>query len=163
MDDQRETLVAWLNDAYGVERNLMQSLQQQIDALEDWPEIHARLTQHLNETDHHATLLKQCLDELSSGPSTAKAVMGMAAGMVSAMINNMSSDQVIKNLLADYSMEHLEIASYRALIEAAEQLNEPSVRMACEEILADEEAMAEWILGHLPAVIRRELAELVGT
>ena len=54
----------------------------------------------------------------------------------------------------DSSAENMEIASYRAIIEAADQLGESEVARVCRQIMADEERMAEWLRDNLPILVR---------
>ena len=52
---------------------------------------------------------------------------------------------MIKGSLASYTFEHMEIASYRILIAAAEQLADGETVAVCTENLRQEEAMANWL------------------
>jgi len=161
MTKQRDTLVAWLNDAYAMERNLHQSLQQQIARAEDYPAIKAQLQAHLAQTRDHENIVQECLESLGERASTTKGLTGAAAGFASAMMNSLADDSIVKNLLTNYSMEHLEIASYRSLIEAANLLGEQQVATACTAILKQEQDMAAWIERELPHIIRTHLAQPV--
>lgn len=157
--NSRDTLVAWLNDAYGMEQNLIQSLQTQISGADDYPDIKARLEMHLAETRAHEELVRQCLESMGSSPSTVKAAMGMFSGMMSGMMNKMSNDEMVKNCLADFAMEHMEIASYTSLITAAEALGEPYIVNVCRQILQEEESMAQWLLEQIPRVTHAHLSQ----
>lgn len=70
--------------------------------------------------------------------------MGQAVGGMTA------SDEIIKGAMAGYVFECFEIASYTTLIAAAQSAGESEVAHVCGEILVQEEAMAEWLLEHLP-------------
>jgi ferritin-like metal-binding protein YciE len=50
-------------------------------------------------------------------------------------------------------MEHFEIACYRGLITAAEELGEGRVADTCRRILRDEEQMAAWLQEQVPTVV----------
>jgi hypothetical protein len=52
-------------------------------------------------------------------------------------------DEVVKGSLAGYTFEHMEIASYKILIAAAEAAGETEVVAVCQANLAEEVAMAE--------------------
>src|SRR5690625_3636481 len=69
-----------------------------------------------------------------------------------ALMNAASDDEVVKNAIGSYSFEHFEIASYRALIAAAEVAGEEYIAEVCRNILAEEEAMAQWVEQKLPTV-----------
>jgi ferritin-like metal-binding protein YciE len=75
----------------------------------------------------------------------------------------MFRDELMKNALMDYAAEHLEIASYRALIAAAEELGHRDIAVICRSILAEEEAMAEWLAEQVPVITRLMLEEVART
>ena len=74
-----------------------------------------------------------------------------------AMSGIFMSDEVMKGSIASYTFEHFEIANYKALIAAAEQVGDQQTRGTCEQILRQEEAMASWLSQHLPQVTRQYL------
>jgi ferritin-like metal-binding protein YciE len=53
----------------------------------------------------------------------------------------------------------MEIASYKALIVAADDAGLTSVAQACRSILQDEEQMAAWLDQQLPTIVRATLAQ----
>jgi ferritin-like metal-binding protein YciE len=44
------------------------------------------------------------------------------------------------------------MSSYTTLIAAADAAGDAQTKAACEQILPEEEAMAKWLLEHLPAI-----------
>ena len=156
--DQRETLVAWLNDAYAMERAVAQMLQRQAQRTDN-AEIRGQLRWHLEETDRHSETVKRCIEQLNGRVSAAKSVMGTAAGFIEGVMSWAPSDATVKNLLADFAAEQFEIASYKALIAAAQSVGENQIADWCQQILCDEERMAHWIEERLPHVTQSYLAE----
>jgi hypothetical protein len=67
------------------------------------------------------------------------------------------SDEVVKGAIAGYVFENVEIATYTILIAAAEQAGDTETQRACEQIIQEERAMAEWLLVHLPSVTKQFL------
>src|SRR3712207_1359949 len=61
---QRSTMIAWLNNAYGMEQNLIQVLEAQVRQAQDRPDIRKRLQDHLDETRRHADTVQRCLGTL---------------------------------------------------------------------------------------------------
>ena len=55
----------------------------------------------------------------------------------------------VKGGIASYAFENFEIASYKALIKAADMASQPEVSQVCKEILQEEIAMADWLSKHL--------------
>jgi ferritin-like metal-binding protein YciE len=150
---RRDTLIDWLNDAYATEQNQIQVLQSHVKDAEDQPAIRSRLESHLAETRRHAEMVDQCIQDLGGSTSTTKSVMGKISGMFAGAGTGAADDEMVKNCLADYSMEHFEIACYRGLITAAEALGEGRVADTCRRILRDEEQMAAWLQEQVPTVV----------
>jgi ferritin-like metal-binding protein YciE len=67
------------------------------------------------------------------------------------------SDEVVKGSISSYVFENLEIASYTSLIAAAEQVGDIETMTACEQILPQEVAMAQWLLDHIPQLTQTYL------
>lgn len=64
-----------------------------------------------------------------------------------------ADDRIIKNVLAEYSTEHFEIASYRAIAQAAMMCGNEEVASLCREIVQEEEQMAETLSRALEGVV----------
>ncbi len=154
MNKDNKQLIGWLNDAYAMERNLETVLEDHARNEKNIPELRIRHERHAAETRRHAELVEECLGLLGERPGVAKTTLGMAMGAVTAAASGMFSDEFVKNLLSDYSSEHLEIASYTSLIAAAEELGHPRIAAICKEILAEEKAMAAWLVEMIPAVTK---------
>lgn len=151
---RRETLIAWLNDAYAMETALVPVLENHAKDAKHLPEVEARDRRHVEETRRHAELVRQCLERLGETPSSAKTALGSLLGGMQAPATGMFEDEVVKNFLTDYATEHFEIASYTALIAAAREADQPEIVAACEQILREEEDMADWIRDRLPGIVQ---------
>jgi ferritin-like metal-binding protein YciE len=68
-------------------------------------------------------------------------------------------DRLVKNALADFATEHLEIAAYTAIIEAARELRDGQTEQICREIIEEEQRMAEWLMQALPEVSQAALRQ----
>jgi ferritin-like metal-binding protein YciE len=153
----REHLVAWLRDAHAMELQSIELLEKQAGRLEHYPELLAKVRAHLAQSHSQAQRVERCLARLGAGPSGAKDLAGKMVGATQQLSGLFAGDEVVKSALADHTFEHYEMASYRVLIAAAEEAGEPEVARICEEILHEEEAMADWLAGHLPELTRRYL------
>ena len=149
--------LAWLNDAYSLEQSLVQVLERHVTDAKDYPQMQARLQQHLDETRRHAELVKSCIERLGSDTSTIKSGMAQIMGAMQGMSTRAAKDELIKNALADYSAEHFEIASYTSLIAAAQALGDQETAQICQQILRDEEAMQTWLVQQIPLITRELL------
>lgn len=155
--DPRETLIGWLNDAYAMEKGLVQVLENHADDVKDRPEMYRKIAQHLEQTKMHAERVRECVERLGGSVSTVKTAMGAVSGFFQGRSTGASPDELVKNALSDYAAEHFEIASYRALITAARLLGENQVVQVCETILRDEQDMAHWLEQNLPNVVQEYL------
>lgn len=63
------------------------------------------------------------------------------------------SDEVVKGSLVSYAFEHFEAAGYRMLIAASKHVGDQNTQRVCEGILAEEEAMAQWLAEHADSVV----------
>lgn len=155
--DPRETLIGWLNDAYAMEKGLVQVLENHANDVKDRPEMYRKIAQHLEQTKMHAERVRECVERLGGSVSTVKTAMGAVSGFFQGRSTGASPDELVKNALSDYAAEHFEIASYRALITAARLLGENQVVQVCETILRDEQDMAHWLEQSLPNVVQEYL------
>ncbi len=152
MHESRDQLINWLNDAAGMEENLVQVLGNQVDDFKDYPQIQQKIQQHLEVTKQHADKVKDSIKQLGGSPSAVKQTMGKVQGMLAGVSTGPAGDEVVKNLLADYAAEHFEIACYTSLIEACNAVGEPQTAEVCRQILVDEEQMAQNCLDAIPIV-----------
>lgn len=149
-----DLILSWLNDAYAMERSIVEVLQRQIPDAKKFPDVQAKIRQHLDATKHHAELDKQCIERLGGSTSALKSGMATLGGAMQGMAAKFADDKLVKAALQDYSTEHMEIASYRALITAAEEAGDQETVRVCQEILRDEEEMAQWLAQNLPTLVR---------
>jgi ferritin-like metal-binding protein YciE len=149
---EREIYISWLTDAYSLETTLISSLENHAKDAADFPELQQGLQMHLQQTRRHADLIKSCIDRQGESTSALKNSLSNIAGQMKNMLDACADDQVTKNTLDDFSAEHLEIASYSALITAAEQLGDVEIARICRQILQDEETAAALVKNQIPVV-----------
>ena len=157
MTVSRENLTTWLRDAYAMENQAIELLEQQVSRLEHYPELRAKVSSHLDELHRQAERVERCLHQLGADTSGLKTAIGKMVGTAQQLSGLFASDEVLKSGIADYAFEHYEIASYKMLIAAAEEAGEHHVGRILEENLREEEAMAAWLARHLPEVTRQYL------
>ena len=148
----QEHLVDWLREAHAMEQQAEKMLKAQAERLEHYPQLRTRIEQHLEETYGQQQLLASCLDRLGSSPSTIKDLSAKLVAFGQGMAGMTVSDEVVKGAMAGYVFEHMEIASYTILIAAAKAAGDLQTQRACEQILPQEVAMAEWLRQHLPEI-----------
>ncbi|MBN4664447.1 ferritin-like domain-containing protein [Pandoraea nosoerga] len=152
MNEAQDHLIDWLRDAYAMEKHAETMLKAQASRLEHYPELKARIEQHIEETIGQQKSLEACLDSMGSSPSTMKDLAGRIGAFGQALGGGLASDEVVKGAMAGYVFENIEIAAYTTLIAAARTCGRDDVRETCEMILPQEVEMARWLLEHLPHV-----------
>lgn len=151
-ENQKTALIAWLRDAHAMELGLVDSLEQQIKEIEGDTPMKIRLQEHLAETQNHAALVKGCLARYNTESSPAKNWGSKMGAALSEFGMNMTEDAKVKAVLGSYSAEHFEIAVYISIKSAALSLGDFETASVCDEIMDDEEDMADWLLEQIPKV-----------
>lgn len=153
--DARDHLLDWLGNAHAMEKQAETLLGTAAKRIEHYPELRARIEQHIEETRGQADMLESRIQSLGGDTSTIKDFMGSAMATFHALGNALQEDEVVKVAGFSYAFEHFEIAQYRTLISAAEAIGDTETARVCSEILKQEEAMAQWCLENLePTVLR---------
>jgi len=155
----REQVTAWLKDAYSMEMGLVPVLENHAKDAKDHPQVQARLQQHAEETRRHADLVKGCIERQGENVSALKTAAGGLIGTMQSVATAPFKDDVVKNALADYAAENFEIACYKALIAAAQQVGDQQTAQVCQQILREDEAMAFWLDQNLPMVVQATIRE----
>ena len=150
MATPQENLLDWLRDAHAMEQQAEKTLKAQSERLENYPQLKARIDEHIEETLGQQQLIDECLTRLGGSASTLKDVGGKLMAFGQAVGGSLMSDEVIKGAMAGYVFENMEVASYTVLIAAAKAAGDAETQAACEKILPQEVAMAQWLLEHLP-------------
>lgn len=149
--------LTWLNNAYAMENDIIKTLQGQIDDAEDFPDMQEKIKMHLKQTEGHAEKVKNIIERMDEDVNAVKSGMASMMGMMKGASMGMMHDKVIKNALADYATEHMEIASYKALIETAKVVGDNESIPVFESILKEEEEMAQILEKEMPMVLKQFL------
>ena len=149
---RKELVIAWLNDAHATELGIAQVLERHVEEAKDHPQMQVGLQRHLEQTRRHAELVKGCVERMGGETSGIKSGMASVMGAVQGMTTKLAKDELIKNTLHDYGTEHFEIACYTSLIAAAENLGDQETVRVCQEILRDDQAMADFLFQQIPLV-----------
>ena len=152
MASQNSLLVSWVKGAYGMELGLAPMLEQQTQRLADDPEFRKNLSQHLSQhlekTRQHASLLRERLSRMGEDVSTIRPIEPITTAL--GHVNGGKPDPARQTELLDYVTETFEVASYRALQSLAEMLGDQETSRVCEQILADEQAISDALSRRLP-------------
>lgn len=155
--ERKDHLISWLNDAYSMELALIPILENHAKDAKNHPELQQRIQRHIEETRHHAELVESCVKRLGEETSTTKNILGSMFGTMQSVATGMFNDELVKNALMDYATENFEIASYNALLIAANELGDQQTAAICREILNDEMNMADFLRNNMPTVVKETL------
>lgn len=150
----QELFATGVRNAHALENQALSIMTPQVRRIEHYPEVAERLREHIEETNQQIRRLDEILDGLDTSASAIKDMATGFAGTMAAMGHSMAGDEILKNSFANYAFEHFEIASYRALIEMAQQAGDQQALPLLQESLQEEIAMAEWAGQNLPDVVQ---------
>lgn len=159
-----EHLLHWLRDAHAMEKQAIESVENQIDRLKNYPELRNWAHDHVESAKRHRELIKQCIERRGGSTSTIKDITMAVVGKFQELTGALMADEVLKNVIGDYSFKNYQIACYKALIAATEEANDPQTKHVCEGILSTEQQLADRLLPYIPQVtreyMRRDAAEV---
>lgn len=158
MEQTRQHYLAWLRDAHAMEEQALTMMQGMAERLENYPQLRTRIQGHIGETREQIAGLSRLLDRKGAGSSIIKDTMGKVTAFAQSMSGIFTEDEVVKGTLASYTFENMEIASYRILIDAAEQLGDAEAIEVFRRALQQEEAMADWLASHSSEITRTFLS-----
>jgi len=147
----------WLRDAHAMEEQAEQMLSSTASRIENYPEVKRAMDEHLAETRSQAERVRSCIARRGGDTSSLKDLAAKLVAFGQGMSGMFVSDEIVKGAMASYTFEHMEIASYRVLITAAEAVDDEETARVCAEILDEEKAAAERLLDLLPAITARYL------
>ncbi|MFB8829670.1 ferritin-like domain-containing protein [Azotobacter salinestris] len=145
-----ENLLDWLRDAHAMEQQAENMLESLSDRIENYPQLKVRIDQHLQETRWQKAQIESCINRLGSSPSAFKDMAAKVVAFGQGLSGVVMTDEVVKGAMSSYIFENMEIASYRIIIAAAETAGDAETKRIAQEILMQEQAMADWLLNYLP-------------
>jgi ferritin-like metal-binding protein YciE len=155
VEKARDIFIVGLRNQHAVENQAIELLERQVGRLENYPEMTARMRQHIEESKEQARRIEDLLSSLGTSHSALKDTITSVMGNMAALGHSTASDEVIKNTIANFAFEHYEIASYVALLTLADAAGHDRAKVALNESLREEEQMAQWIQDHIaPTVLR---------
>lgn len=158
MSTAEDRLMEWLRDAHAAEEQAETMLSGMARRIDHYPDLKARIEQHVRETQRQAERIRGCIERRGGSTSMIKDTGGKMMGLGQAMSGMFVGDEVMKGSIAAYAFENMEIASYRVLVDTARQVGDAETASTCEQILREEEAMADWLKDNLPSLTRQYLA-----
>jgi ferritin-like metal-binding protein YciE len=155
IEKARDVFIVGLRNQHAVENQAIELLERQVGRLENYPEMVARMKQHIEESREQARRIEELLGSLGTSHSTLKDTITSVMGNIAAIGHSTAPDEVIKNTIANFAFENYEIASYASLLTLADAAGQDRAKVALNESLREEERMAQWIQDHIAPTIMR--------
>ncbi|MES0321626.1 ferritin-like domain-containing protein [Citrobacter sedlakii] len=140
----------WLRDAHAMEKQAKSMLESMASRIDNYPDLRARIEQHISETKHQITVLEGILDRNNISRSVIKDSMSKMAALGQSIGGMFPSDEIVKGSISGYVFEQFEIACYTSLLAAAQKAGDTASVPAIESILNEEKQMADWLIKHIP-------------
>jgi ferritin-like metal-binding protein YciE len=153
--------VTGLQNAHALENQALELMNRQVERIENYPEVKAKLEHHIQETHGQIKRLEQILESLGESRSILKDNALSLTGNLAAITHAFTQDEIMKNSIANFAFENFEIASYKSLIQLAGETGHHEAEQPLQQTLHEEEAMASWLDSHLPEVTHTYLERYV--
>lgn len=157
-DQIRDVFIAGLRNAHAMENQALSIMKPQVKRIETYPEVAAKLEQHIAETERQIVRLEDVLTGLNEDHSTLKDLALSFTGAMAALGHTVADDEILKNSFANFAFENFEIAAYRSLQTIADAGGYGAAVSAIEANLSEEKAMAKWLEDNLVGVTTRFLS-----
>jgi ferritin-like metal-binding protein YciE len=138
-----------------MENQALAIMKPQLSRIENYPEVAARLEEHIRETEGQLARLDELLDAMDEDSSTIKDTALSLMGSVVAIGHAVTGDEIIKNSLANFAFENYEIGAYNSLLTIGEAGQFNKALDLLQLNLNEEEVMADWLRENLPKVTLR--------
>jgi ferritin-like metal-binding protein YciE len=156
---KKDDLIAWLRDAHAMEAATTDNLERLITRADKYPQLKTQMQGHLEVSRRQKDELEEQLKALGSDTSTLKDMAMRLAGRLEPLLSGVTADDMPKHCIAAHSWEQFEIAAYRSMLGAAEELGMSDLQQMCERFIREEQEMANVFFEHLPAITRQHLQE----
>jgi ferritin-like metal-binding protein YciE len=146
MENTRERLVRYLQDAHAAEVGIRKMLEGFINDTDD-QNIKMLFQEHLTITRSQEDRLEQCLRKYNSEPSDSKGFFNSMMAKMGEMMHGAHDqyDKNTQNLIKAYATEHLECGMYEALAAFAQVVGDEDVVQVAQSIQAEEKQTADRI------------------
>jgi ferritin-like metal-binding protein YciE len=141
----RDIYLAGLRNAHAMEIQARELMERQSERMDEYPDVKAKLTMHLMETNEQLARLERCLADLGEDNSKLKDTAQSVVANFMAMFHAVAPDEILKNTFANNAFENFEIAAYKSLISMAETAGQPKAKELLQLSLGEEQKMADWV------------------
>jgi ferritin-like metal-binding protein YciE len=154
----RDTFVVGLRNAHSMEVQARELMERQSERLDEYPEVKAKVTAHLQETNEQLNRLERCLEACGESTSSLKDTAQSVLANLQAMAHSAAGDEILKNTFANNAFENFEIAAYKSLLALCGAAGLAEAREPLETSLKEEQRMAAWIDSNVEKVTMEYLS-----
>lgn len=149
----KEYLFKWIQNAYAMEKEIEVILDRQEKDAENIPELASLIREHKEQTASQGERLKDILEAHEEDIPTVRENIGKAMGFLKGESTELMKDQLIRNYIALHTTEHFEMATYKVILQACDDLSEPDIKTLIEDILHEEEEAVRKIDMMMPTLV----------
>ncbi|MFD1746757.1 ferritin-like domain-containing protein [Rhizobium helianthi] len=154
MTHAKDHFAKWLSDAHALELQSIALLKSQIARIENYPDLREKMIEHLANSEGHEKALRGLMERFPGAQSLIKDVAGRLSATAQGLTGAFSADEIVRTCMNAYVFAHEEVARYKVLLAAADELGDSTAVAVCERILSEEKAMADWLELYLDGVTR---------
>lgn len=144
--------MTWLRDAHAMEKQAIESIENQLDRLKNYPQMRTWVEDHVAASRRQRERIGACLEQRGEKTSSLKDAAMTVMGKIQELTGTAASDEVLKNAITDYGFKHYEVAAYTSLAAAADAAGDTEVARIAGEIRAEEESLASRLAALIPSL-----------
>jgi ferritin-like metal-binding protein YciE len=141
----RDYFITGLRNAHAMEVQARELMERQSERLDAYPDVKAKMAEHLQETNQQIKRLENCLEKCGETSSTLKDTAQSFMANMMAMSHTIADDEILKNTFANNAFENFEIAAYKSLIAMCPEAGTAEMKADLELSLREEQNMAKWV------------------
>jgi len=149
----------WLRDAHAMEKHAESLLQAAALRLDDFPLLQARIKQYMQQTRDQQQQVKDVLKRYDSNWSAMKDALGRMSVVGQAASDMLRDEEGVRIAVSSYVFCNYKVATYTALLAAAQQAADDKGVMVFQRIVQHEMQMADWLLHQLPDVANEAILQ----
>ena len=140
METQRERLIRYLNDAWAVEKALVDNLREMAEEVND-PQVRTVFEQHRQVTHQQEENLEARIRALGEEPSGGKGFFNRMLGAIGDALQGAHDeyDKTTQDLMKAFATENFEIAMYTALESYATAIGDTETAQLARQHISEEE------------------------
>lgn len=100
-----------------MENQALSIMKPQLSRVENYPEVAAKLEQHIRETEGQIVRIEEVLDGLNEDHSSLKDMALSFTGAMAAMSHTMVEDEILKNSFENFRLRELRDGSLQVVVD----------------------------------------------